>query len=162
MPLIARWPGRTRPGSRTAAPVGLQDLTPTLLELAGATLPYAQHGRSLAPLLADPDAPWARQGAYIENVTHDTKRTQRCYRSNEWKLILSVEGASSLFDLRNDPEEELDLFDAPREDIHDQYRHFSDNAPVKRELAAALRREAAAVDDELGVMLADRLTSSLG
>lgn len=50
VPLIVRWPGHVRAGTRSDALVSLVDLLPTLLELAGAP-PEALEGMSFAPVL---------------------------------------------------------------------------------------------------------------
>ncbi|MGW5636343.1 sulfatase-like hydrolase/transferase [Streptomyces sp. NPDC003832] len=52
VPLIARSPGRVRPGT-TDRPTPLTDLLPTLADLAGASAPTDLDGLSLAPLPRD-------------------------------------------------------------------------------------------------------------
>ena len=51
VPLIVKPPGGVAGGRRVADPVGVVDLTPTLLELAGLPVRPGLDGRSLAPLL---------------------------------------------------------------------------------------------------------------
>lgn len=55
VPLMLRWPRKIAPGSRNDALLASTDLAPTLLELAGGTLPRPGQaivdGRSFAPLL---------------------------------------------------------------------------------------------------------------
>ena len=51
VPLIARWPGRIKPGSVTDAMVSLCDLMPTLLDAAGAQPPKGIDGRSFLGVL---------------------------------------------------------------------------------------------------------------
>jgi arylsulfatase A len=53
VPLIVKWPGRTRPGSVCSVPVISTDFFPTLLEMAGLKTPPVApvDGESLAPLL---------------------------------------------------------------------------------------------------------------
>jgi uncharacterized sulfatase len=50
VPLIVRWPGHVRAGTRSDAMVSLVDLLPTLLDLAGAS-PEPLDGESFAPVL---------------------------------------------------------------------------------------------------------------
>ncbi|MBI5691507.1 MAG: sulfatase [Verrucomicrobia bacterium] len=50
-PMIAVWPGRTRPGTRTSAMVSWIDILPTLVEVAGGPAPAGIDGRSFAPVL---------------------------------------------------------------------------------------------------------------
>lgn len=54
VPLIVSWPGVTQPGSETDAPVIIEDLFPTLLEMAGVDHPDVVQpidGRSIVPIL---------------------------------------------------------------------------------------------------------------
>jgi arylsulfatase A-like enzyme len=51
VPLIARWPGRIKPGSVTDAMVSLCDLMPTFLDAAGAQPPEGIDGRSFLGIL---------------------------------------------------------------------------------------------------------------
>jgi arylsulfatase A-like enzyme len=58
MPGIMRWPGRIKAGRVSDEVVGMIDMLPTLAELGGRTeaLPSKIDGRSIAPILADPEA----------------------------------------------------------------------------------------------------------
>jgi choline-sulfatase len=56
--LMFRVPGRTPAGGRCERFVSLQDVYPTLAELCGLKPPRPLEGRSLAPLLQQPDADW--------------------------------------------------------------------------------------------------------
>ena len=158
VPFVLAWPARVGPGRRIAAPIGLQDLAPTLLDLAGVAIPAWMHGRSLWSLLGDDasDDDW-RDAFYIQNVRYADRVAERAIRTERWKLILSADGQSSLFDLAHDPEEELDVYATPREDIHMQYRHFPDFSGEIVALARRLAQEALAIDDPLGVELAEKV-----
>ncbi|MCX6953542.1 MAG: sulfatase-like hydrolase/transferase [Verrucomicrobia bacterium] len=50
-PLIAVWPGHTRPGARTDAMVSWVDILPTLVDLGGGPAPAGIDGRSFGPVL---------------------------------------------------------------------------------------------------------------
>ena len=53
IPLIAAWTGRIAPGKTVRGAVGLQDVTPTLLDFAGCEIPDYLHGRSLRLLMEE-------------------------------------------------------------------------------------------------------------
>lgn len=50
-PLLVRWPGVTKPGSKSAAMVSVLDFPETFLEAAGVPVPADMQGRSLVPIL---------------------------------------------------------------------------------------------------------------
>jgi N-sulfoglucosamine sulfohydrolase len=50
-PLIARWPGKTRPGTATAELISGEDVGPTFLSAAGVDVPKEMTGRSFLGLL---------------------------------------------------------------------------------------------------------------
>lgn len=154
IPFVLDWPGRVTPGRAVDAPVGLEDLMPTVLDLAGLPRPALLQGASLAPWLQGTPSGW-REDYYVQNRTHGNGYHQRALRTDKWKLILSEGGPSSLFDLATDPEEELDLFDVPHEDIHDQYRHYPSHRPVINELATRLAERARSIGDQHGIAIAE-------
>lgn len=51
IPWVVRWPGVSEPGRRVDAPASHVDLMPTLLDAAGADIPYGVQGESLRPVL---------------------------------------------------------------------------------------------------------------
>jgi arylsulfatase A-like enzyme len=51
VPMLVRWPGMVKEGSRTDAMVGLVDLLPTFIEAAGGTAPQNIDGRSFTGVL---------------------------------------------------------------------------------------------------------------
>jgi arylsulfatase A-like enzyme len=57
VPLLVRVPGLSEPGAAAAGLVELVDVFPTLAELASLPAPQGLDGRSLVPMLADPQAP---------------------------------------------------------------------------------------------------------
>ena len=162
IPFIVRWPGHVAPGSAPGQFMGLQDLMPTLLEVAGVEPPHPMHGRSLVPLLKA-EAPAWREAYYVENTTilgteglrilHG--RIQRCLRTPEWKLILSEDRSGELYYLKDDPEEELNLYVTPRTDPHHQFLHLPSYASVVLDLARKLGSYAKEIGDPVGVEFAD-------
>jgi len=103
IPLLASGPGFPS-GKRIDAPVYLQDLLPTALELAGAPIPPYVHFKSLMPLVrGERDVQYdAIYGAYMD--------LQRMIRIGRMKLIWYPKiNRYLLFDLENDPYEMHDL-----------------------------------------------------
>jgi choline-sulfatase len=126
VPLIAAGPGFAA-GRCIAAPVYLQDIMPTSLELAGAPRPAHVRFRSLLPLARDSRAPHydAIYGGYMT--------LQRMVRVGDMKLIWYPQpNVFMLFDLAQDPHECHDLSGDPA--------HRATRAALTRRLAA-LQRE---------------------
>lgn len=51
IPMIVRWPGHIQPGSETAAMIGLVDVLPTFIEIAGGKAPAEIDGQSFLDVL---------------------------------------------------------------------------------------------------------------
>lgn len=133
VPLILAGPGIPQGQTRRAL-VYLQDLRPTLLDLAGLRDDPTCAFRSFAPLLrpgADPDAPF-------RDALHTAYRTHwRTLRQGDWKLIRLAQGKGKpfrelLFDLRADPLERRDLAQDPA--------HAQRLATLRQTLLARMRR----------------------
>ena len=187
VPLIAAWPGRVVSGTVVPGAVGLQDVTPTLLDFAGCEIPDYLHGRSLRSLMEE--AGGRGGGRYYVQNTEDFRSFEtwdrlmsaggypansRSHRSpdGEWdrqralwtpgaKLILSEHGNHALFDLERDPEEEMNLFGAPRADFFHQYTHFPEQTENTVRLTRMLHEEAQRVGDEWGAALAVSVLDAL-
>lgn len=119
VPLLARWPGVSRAGLVSPAPVELVDLMPTWLEAAGLTPPAMLPGRSLRPLLAGQSPPAAgwREATLSEQYTPVDRpgapRGQWAVREGRYKLIERVSARGALYDLREDPDEFDNRIDDP-------------------------------------------------
>ncbi len=146
VPLIVAVPGTGTAGRTAGGVVELVDLYPTLAELCGLPIPAHAEGKSLVPLLNDPQAS-VRSSALTVTVIRDaairrenpgkqllghTLRTGR-YRYTEWG---AGEFGTELYDYETDPEEFTNL---ARSEAHRE---------VLGELQAELRqrREAAKRD----------------
>jgi len=102
VPLLIRAPDRlgVQPGLTPNQPVGLEDILPTVLDMAGETPPEEIDGRSLLPLLRGEDAPW-RNDLHIECAP-----TFQCLTDGREKYIWFVaDGREQFFDIENDPQE---------------------------------------------------------
>ena len=121
VPLIIRDPRAAANGQKSRALVELVDVYPTLCELA--ELPVADHleGRSMAPLLSDPDQTW-KQAAISQFRRQDGKRPLMGYsmrtdrhRYIEWQDRRTREVvARELYDHQTDPQENTSLADFPQ------------------------------------------------
>ena len=112
VPMLLRAPSSLSLGGgvEPAAPVGLQDLTPTLLDLAGLPVPAACTGRSLLPVLRG-TAPAVREVLHGEHAgQYDVQDGHHFLVAERHKYVwYSQRGTEHLFDLQADPHECNDL-----------------------------------------------------
>jgi arylsulfatase A-like enzyme len=151
IPLMLWGPG-IPPGRRIATPIGLVDLMPTLLELAGVPRPERLMGRSFAHLLTREEPPAPRDDApiYGEAWYAKSERPEQPTLAvwvGRRKLIRRPTESGfryHYFDLEDDPREQRDLYrDAEKEarDLKRLLDAYSDHALSTR--AALLRQEQA-------------------
>ena len=112
VPLVVTVPGLVSPG-RVAASVSLIDVLPTLLELTGGSLDALASpidGQSLMPHLMG-------QGGHDEVVGEYLAESALTplvmLRRGRWKFIHTQSDPDQLYDLASDPEERLNLANAP-------------------------------------------------
>ncbi|TLV02300.1 sulfatase [Dyadobacter luticola] len=123
VPLIVKWPGKTKVGSTTDTPVIGVDFYPTLLEIANIQKPMNKEfdGQSFAPILVQKQTP-ARDifwhfPAYLEAYKGDKRnsdafrtRPVSTIRSGDFKLHQFYEdGRVELYNIREDIGETKDL-----------------------------------------------------
>jgi arylsulfatase A-like enzyme len=117
MPFIVRWPGQTPAGSNCEALCQNIDFGPTFLDLAGAEVPAAMQGVSLAPLMrGETPADWRRSIYYHYYEYPAVHMVNRHYgvRTQRHKLIHYYQlGEWELFDLELDPDELTNRADDP-------------------------------------------------
>lgn len=120
VPMLAWAPGFIEPGSTIEENVLNIDITPTILDLAGGSMP-ADHivdGRSFLPLLAgEPVGDWrsAFVYQYFWEDTFPQTPTTYAIRGDRYKYIYyhGVWDKNELYDLQTDPREMYNLIDAP-------------------------------------------------
>lgn len=116
VPLIVQRPGQSE-GDRCAKPVGLIDLYPTLLELCGLVERPENEGRSLVPLLDDPDADWR----FAISTTYG--RMNHALRSVDHRFIRYEDGSEELYAHNEDWNEWTNLADSKKHrDIVHEFR----------------------------------------
>lgn len=110
IPLIVKLPGSRRGGTRVSAAAAIEDLMPTILELAGAAVPPGIEGRSLAAELSGAAAP--PRPPHLAGLKVPRGRIAALVDEEQRKFILDPAVRDQLFDLRSDPRERRDLADA--------------------------------------------------
>jgi arylsulfatase A len=123
IPLIVRWPGHIPSGKVVEAPVVNTDWLPTLLELAGLSVPSGLDGVSLAPLLAGRgEAPRRSLFWHFPHYTNQGSRPSGAMRAGDWMLVEFYDTEKAeLYDLSSDPAERKDVASGQAERV-DQMR----------------------------------------
>ena len=104
-PLIVHWPagiGQEHRGAICRQVGRVNDVLPTVLELAGVEIPDAVTGESLLPSFQNPEATRQRT-LYWEHLGN------RAVRRGDWKLVALKGKPWELYDLSTDPAESHDL-----------------------------------------------------
>jgi len=124
VPCLLHWPTHLAAGARICEPFGGVDLFPTLLDLAGATLPKHRHGRSFATAASNGTEPdfmntvFAEIGNWRKNALDATEvdlAQTLMVRRGPWKYIIRRDGdLRELYNLDSDPDEMANRADDPR------------------------------------------------
>ena len=123
-PLVIAGPGVTAKGRSTSRIVEFLDLYPTLVALAGVTAPSGLQGRSLVPLLTDPDARWdhaalsqVRRPAVPNASAAPKPFLGYSVRTADWRYTEWDGGARGVesYDERADPDERRNLASDPKQ-----------------------------------------------
>lgn len=119
VPLIISWPARGAADVRHPALVELVDLAPTVLDGAGLEVPYFMQGKSLLPLITNPQAHQKHKdyviseyhgaigGKKMPDQTHGTM-----YYDGRYKVcVYAGHNVGEIYDLQTDPHEFRNLWD---------------------------------------------------
>jgi arylsulfatase A-like enzyme len=116
-PLLIRWPGHIKPNSVSNAMVQNIDFAPTILSIAGATIPASMQGINFQPILEGKQKNSSRKYLYYhyyEFVKDHTVIPHLAMRSEEYKLIyFYTVNEWELYDLKKDPAEQKNCIDSP-------------------------------------------------
>lgn len=113
VPTIIRWPGTTEPGSVSNTPTISMDLLPTISEVTrtGAGNPSSVDGRSLVPVLRDPDVELDRDLFWHYPHYHaGGDGPYSAIRSGPWRLVeFHEDRKAELYNLATDAGEQRNL-----------------------------------------------------
>lgn len=125
VPFIAYWPGQIKGGSLCEVPIGVEDLFPTILTMAGQSDDLASldlDGQSILPLLKDPNNGakqytrdtffWHKAGGGLDAKKGIYTPTRSAVRKGDYKLMFDDQGYLELYNLAKDLEEKNDLSEA--------------------------------------------------
>ncbi len=93
LPCLVRAPGMRRRGAATDAPISWVDITPTLLDYAGARVNYAAfHGRSFRPIVQGESDGSDREGVFASHTFHEITNyyPMRVWRTRRYKFIWNI------------------------------------------------------------------------
>ena len=110
VPMIASWPGRISPGTKTSLLSAFQDMMPTFAELAGVDSPPDVDGISILPTLMGKEQSETHEYLYWEFPAYNGQQAVRMgnwkgIRKNIFKGNMTIE----LYDLTRDIQEQYDL-----------------------------------------------------
>ena len=112
VPLIMVQEGRIPAGKAIDSPIGLIDLSTTILELAGIGIPATFEGESLVGMIDGSDPSGGPSHVFMEAGYHDL--TQLVVRRGEWKLI-AVRSPKDRHTMTGDSYELYDVISDPHE-----------------------------------------------
>jgi arylsulfatase A-like enzyme len=136
VPLAIRLPGQ--PGRTVDDPVSVLDVTPTLLTLAGATIPAGADGRSLLPYLL-PGAPPELRSPSRPLVLNESEQVGVI----AWPYKLMVrpnDNLTELYDLEQDFAEQHDLSASAPRRVGELMQYYHAAPPVNLDRTARGRR----------------------
>ncbi len=135
VPMIARWPGKIRPGSKSELISAFWDFLPTFSEIAGVKAPGDIDGISILPtLLGHPEKQKKHKYLYWEYVGN------QAVRMGDWKAVRhGVNKEIELYNLKNDIGERNNVADKYPEVVK-QIEEIMKNARTKSKLFPLVRK----------------------
>jgi len=123
-PLLARWPGVIKPGSRNSDLVQNIDFAETFLDIAGIAIPAEMQGKSLVPLMKGKTPQGWRKSLYYHYYEYPGAHSVRRHEGvagKRYKLIRfygkDVPNGEEweFYDLKTDPNEMKSIYSNPEQ-----------------------------------------------
>ena len=133
VPLVARWPGKIRPGTVTEHISAFWDVMPTIAEITGTTPPQGIDGISFAPtLLGKPEKQKSHEYLYWEFPGYGGQQT---VRSGDWKAI-----RQNMLRKNNPDPLKIELYNLAK-DVGEQHDMAAERPEIVARLRAAMEKE---------------------
>ena len=100
--------GDFKPAAECNQPVNLVDIYPTLVEMANLPKKEGLSGKSLLPLIENPNAKWDE--ATVTTIAHGN----HAIHTKTWSYIHYYDGSEELYNIEDDPEEWVNLAKQPQ------------------------------------------------
>lgn len=129
VPFFIQYPGAKGNGKSSAQVVEMLDIYPTLADLCGLPAQEALEGKSLRPLLENPEHEWNRPAYTLWNE-HGKGITGVVVRTEKWRYaeFFGIGAGSYLTDPINDPHELVNLVNNPKyKDVVAQMHQLASN-----------------------------------
>ena len=113
--------------TEVSTPVGLMDIAPTLLDYLGIPIPNSMHGFSLRGMMQGEPGSQQRPPVFMQTWQNEPKTQRReldklAVVKGHYKLILDARwNVFSLFDLDDDPDEQINLLEDWTEQTHEKF-----------------------------------------
>ncbi|MEP0366342.1 MAG: arylsulfatase [Cyclobacteriaceae bacterium] len=127
MPFVATWPGKIAPGTHSDHQSAFWDLLPTVCDILGSEPSASTDGISYLPALTGGNQ---RKHDYLYWEFNEKQGPIQALVKDDWKLLYFVGKRYELYNLKDDPSEENDL-----------YTEEHANAEVLKTLMASARTE---------------------
>lgn len=112
IPLAIHWPGVTDGPMKSDELVSNMDIVPTILEMAGISVPAHMDGKSMASLLKQTENTF-REDLMAQHFGHmNYNGLQRVLYWKNYKYVAHLDDSDELYDLLNDPFENKNLIES--------------------------------------------------
>ncbi len=144
VPWIMVWKGKISPKTVVRTPVNSVDLLPTILDIAGITIPHHYEGISILPALQikpgkirDVVYSEVKQGGKqrrLQRIFGGKTRHWQMVKTQRWKYVWLDDGSEYLYDLQKDPGETTNLVGDPAcsedlKNLRQQREHWLNSTP---------------------------------